>query len=157
MLRKLVLAIAAMAPVGLVAATGAAAAATQVGTGRVASECSGTIDITHLAFKPPAVAPGGSSTAHMTARNCTDAPVSATSIWIGSFTGDTGGCPEIDPLGQPADFAPNGTVRSKVGYEVPTSCGATDLQLTVKISAGGKLLAQKTVDLKILRTPSSSG
>jgi hypothetical protein len=127
--------------------------AAHVRAGMVASTCSGVVDITHLAFKPPEVAPGGSSTAHMSARNCTDMPVKATSVWIGSFTGDVAGCPVIDPVGQPADFAPNGTVRSKITYEVPSGCGATDLQFTVRISEGGTLFAEKTADLAILKTP----
>ena len=92
----------------------------------------------------------------MTAVNCTGMSVKASSVWFGSFTGDTAGCPEIDPVGLPADFAPHGTLRSKTGYEVPSSCEATDLQVTVKISAGGMLLAQKTADLTILKTPASS-
>jgi hypothetical protein len=156
MLRKLVLTMAVMAPIVLLTASDAMPAAAQPRTGMTVSACSGTVEITHLAFKPPSIAPGGSSTAHLKARNCTDASIQAASTWIASFTGDTNGCPVIDPLTQPADFSPYGTVRSKVGYEVPSGCAATGLQLTVKISAGGTLLAQKTADLVIMRPPASS-
>jgi hypothetical protein len=156
MLRKLVLTMAVMAPIGLLTASEAMPAAAQTRTGITVSACSETIEITHLAFKPASIAPGGTSTAHLTARNCTGGSVHASSTWIGSFTGDTNGCPVIDPLSQSADFSPHGTVRSKVGYEVPSGCAATGLQLTVKISAGGTLLAQKTADLVIMRPPTSS-
>jgi len=156
MLRKLLMAVAVIAPIGLLAATGALPAAAQTRAGTTASGCTGVVEITHLAFKPAEVAPGNSSTAHMTARNCTGESQSTTSQWTGTFTGDRTGCPAIDPLSQPLNFPPNGTVKAKVGYEVPSGCNATYLQVTVEISEGGTPLAQKTANLKILKIPSSS-
>jgi hypothetical protein len=157
MMRKLLMALAVISPIGLLAATGATPAAAQMRTSTTVSGCPGVIEITHLAFKPVAVAPGSSSTAHMTARNCTSVSQSTTSTWKGTYTGDTTGCQVIDPVNQPANFAPNGTVKSKVGYEVPSSCDATYLKVTVEISEGGTMLARKTADLRILKVPSASG
>ena len=153
MLRKLVLAIAVTAPIGLLTASGSMPAAAQTRATVTESGCSGVVEITHLAFKPSEVAPGNSSTAHLTARNCTGVAQQASSTWIATFTGDVYNCPVIDPLSQPADFAPNGTVRSKLSYEVPSGCVATYLQLTVKIYQSGTLLAQRTADLTILKPP----
>ncbi len=155
MLRKLVMTMAVLAPIGLLA-TSAIPAAAQTRTSMTSSGCSGTVEITNLVFKPPSIAPGDTLTAHLTARNCSAESLQASSTWIGSFTGNTGSCPAIDPLSQPADFSPHGTVRSKVGYEVPSGCSATNLRLTVRISEGGTLLAQKTAELAIIRPTATS-
>jgi hypothetical protein len=157
MMRKLLMAIAVISPIGLLAATGATPAAAQMRTSTAVSGCAGVVEITHLAFKPAAVAPGSSSTAHMTARNCTGESQSTTSTWKGTYKGDRTDCPVIDPVSQPANFAPNGTVKSKVGYEVPSGCDANYLQVTVELTEGGTILAQKTADLRILKIPSGSG
>jgi hypothetical protein len=154
MLRKLIAALAVIAPIGLLVAVGAGPAAAQTRATATQAACSGVVDITHLAFKPSTIPPGGTSTAHLTARNCTGESQNASSTWFGTFTGDNSDCPVIDPLNQAADFAPYGSVKSKVGYEVPSTCRASDLQITVRISENGTVLAQKTADLTILLTPS---
>jgi len=155
MLRKLLAALAVIAPMGLLAAAGAGPAAAQTRAIATQAACSGVVEITHLAFNPATVQPGGTSTAHLTARNCTGESQRASSTWTGIFTGNNKGFPVIDPLNEQADFAPYGTVKSKVSYEVPTTCRATYLQITVGISENGTLLAQKTADLTILLTPSA--
>ncbi len=155
MMRKLLMALTVISPIGLLATTAATPASAQIRTSTTGSGCAGVIEITHLAFKPAAVVPGNSSTAHMTARNCTGESQSTTSTWTGKFTGHRTGCQVIDPVNQPANFAPNGTVKSKVGYEVPSGCDATYLQVTVEVSQSGSVLAKKTADLKILKVPAS--
>jgi hypothetical protein len=118
------------------------------------SSCAGVIRITHLAFKPSAVRPGGSSTAYLTAVNCTNETQDASATWLGKFTrglgGGTAGCPEIDPFSQPADFSPGGTFKSHTGYTDPGGCYARELQITVKISEGATVLAEKTTHLTFL-------
>jgi hypothetical protein len=101
------------------------------------------------------VAPGGSSTATLKAQNCTGQTISATATWIAQFQGSGGGlpagCPVIDPIARPATFAPHGTVTQSTGYLVPSGCTATSLHLTVRISAGGSVLATGTANLTIIQ------
>src|SRR5580704_12805088 len=104
MLRKPLMVLAA-APIGLLLlasgalpTTAAAASASAPAT----SSCRGVIEITHLAFNPEAVPPGGSSTVHLTAVNCTAQGQQTSATWLAKFTGGSGGhpvgCPEIDPF-----------------------------------------------------------
>ncbi len=76
-------------------------------------------------------------------------------VWFGRFAGPgTGippGCPVIDPISLPANFAPYGRVSSHVGYAVPQSCTATKLRVTVKIDKNGGVVAKKTAILKIIQ------
>lgn len=124
-----------------------------------ACSVSTVIEITNFAFNPPAVAPGQSSTATLTALNCTNKTQQTSEIWSGRFVGpSTGippGCPAIDPLSLAVTFPPNGTVSSAVTYSVPPSCTATQLIVTVDIYGNdGVLLAHGTAVLEIVR-PSS--
>ena len=127
-----------------------------------APSCSSVVRITHLAFNPAAVTPGETSTASLTAVNCTGTAQQTTATWFGSFlgagTGIPPGCPAIDPLPpQPADFTPYGTYKSSVGYLVPASCTADELAVTVQLAQDGTVIATKTTDLAIVRTtPTSS-
>jgi hypothetical protein len=115
--------------------------------------CTGTVEITSLAFNPPAVSPGGSSTATLKAQNCTGQTVNASATWTAQFRGAGGGvpagCPAIDALSRAATFAPHGTVTQSTRYLVPAGCTATSLHLTVRISAGGTVLATGTATLTI--------
>ena len=140
---------------GMVAAGGVASA-----SAAAPAACSGVIQISRLAFVPPAIAPGQSSTAELTARNCTGQTQRTTVTWLGRFLGPGGGfpagCPVIDPLAQPATFAPYGTVSGQVGYLVFAGCTATSLQATVRITgAGGAVLAQRTASLVIVQPTAS--
>ena len=143
------------AATGLLVGAGQAAAAAPV---RPAA-CGGTtvVQITSLAFAPPAVAPGGSSTATLKAQNCTQQPLSTSVVWTGRFTTSTGigfpaGCPVIDPLSRPGNFPAGGTITQSTGYLVPASCTAADLLLTVRITSGGTTLATGNASLAIIQS-----
>src|SRR5580698_2124447 len=130
------------------AASGTAAASPS------ACPVSAVIEITSFAFNPPAVVPGRSSTATLTAVNCTDQSQQTSETWSGQWTGpSTGipaGCPAIDPVALPVTFPPNGTVSTSVTYSVPSSCTATQLAVTVDIYGNnGVLLAHGTAILQI--------
>src|SRR5438046_623622 len=63
------------------------------------------------------------------------------------------GCPVIDPLAQPAQFAPRGRIRVHLGFTVPAACTATSLQETARLSgAGGVVFAEQTATLGISPT-----
>jgi len=113
-----------------------------------------TVAITSLHFHPRAVAPGGSATVRLRARNCTTQAQSATLTWLGRFSdaggGIPAGCPVIDPLAQPAQFAPRGRIRVHLGFTVPAACTATSLQETARLSgASGVVFAEQTATLGI--------
>jgi hypothetical protein len=133
----------------LLATPATGAAKPQTGTA-----CTGIVQITGLAFTPSSVNPGGTATAGLNARNCTGQRQVATATWLGRFIGSSvgipAGCPVLDPLPQPVTFAPYGRVRTSVGYQVPASCTAVDLQISVRIQQGGTVLAQQTADLAIV-------
>ncbi len=113
------------------------------------------IEITHFAFNPPAIPPGGSSTASLTALNCTGQPQTTGETWFGRFVRPSGGipsgCPVIDPITYTTVFPPHGTVSASVTYTVPPSCTATQLIVTADITGkNGILLAQGTAVLEIV-------
>jgi hypothetical protein len=138
---------------GLTAAIGSGTAA--AATPAQACAVSTVIEITNFAFHPPAIPPGQSSTAALTALNCTDQPQQTSEIWSGRFVGPSGaippGCPAIDPIAFAVDFPPNGAVSTSVRYSVPLSCTATQLIVTADIyGTNGVLLAQGTAVLEIV-------
>src|SRR5690242_20312596 len=139
---------------GLLVGPGQAGAAAPV---RPAA-CSGTtiVQITSLTFAPPAVAPGGSSTATLKAQNCTQQALSTSVTWTAKFASSTGtglpaGCPVIDPLSRPGNFPAGGTLTQSTGYLVPAACTATALKLTVRIVAAGTTLATGNASLLIIQ------
>ena len=113
------------------------------------------IQITQLAFHPPTVTPGQSSSALLSAANCTNQTQQTSVIWSGRFLGtSTGippGCPVIDPIALSMSFAPYAQLTASVGYLVPASCTATDLRVTVQIYKQGALLTQRSADLTIIQ------
>jgi hypothetical protein len=117
--------------------------------------CTGVVQITQFAFTPSAVAPGGTGTAAVTARNCTAVAQQTTAVWTGVFSGATTGlppgCPVIDPLAQSADFAPYGTYQGQVGYLVFSGCTASRLTVTVRFEQNGAVLAQGSAVLNIIQ------
>ena len=140
--------------VGAVAAAGEMGAASSAARRRMA--CT-TLAITSLRFRPRAVAPGGSATVRLRARNCTTQAQSATLTWLGRFSdaggGIPAGCPVIDPLAQPAQFAPRGSFRAHLAFTVPAACTATSLQETARLSgASGVVFAEQTATLGISPT-----
>ena len=72
------------------------------GTPAQACAVTSVIEITHFAFNPPAIPPGQSSTATLTAQNCTNQVQQTSEIWSGRFANSSGsippGCPAIDPI-----------------------------------------------------------
>lgn len=156
MLRKMLLATIMLAPIGALMAAGATPASAQTRGGSTLTACPGGIVITQLKFAPPRVAPGHSSTAHLTVRNCTELSAQASSTWVAKFTGNTTGCPVLDPLSMAITLPPRSTEHYKAGYEAPDGCDASALQLTVRISSSGGVIAQRTADLRIVQpTPRS--
>jgi hypothetical protein len=156
MFRKALLALLIFAGGGLTVTAASGTAVAQA----AACPVSGVIEITSFAFNPPAVIPGGSSRATLTAQNCTDQTVAASETWFGQFVGPSvgtpgnppPGCPVIDPIALPVTFPPNGAVTSSVGYLVPASCTATQLIVTVNIyGTNGVLYAHGTATLQIIR------
>jgi hypothetical protein len=160
MFRSLLVAAMLMVPAVLAAAPAGLAAGASVPVSHAPASCSGVIQITRLAFTPRAVTPGGTSTANLTARNCTGTSQQTTAIWLGTFGSGGGippGCPAIDPLPEPAAFAPHGQFRSGVSYLVPVGCTSSQLQVTVEIEQGGTVLAERTADLTIIIQPATAG
>jgi hypothetical protein len=149
--------------VGAVVALGfvstvASATATAAPAPAVPAACavsSQTIQITGLVFQPPAVAPGQTSQAILSAVNCTALSQQASAEWLGRFVGSAPGiptgCPVIDPLVQSMNFPPHGQLTRTVGYLVPGSCTATGLVVTAEILQNGKVVAQRSVELTIVR------
>lgn len=137
------------------AVLGAATLATAGPAGAVGTStgCTGVIRITRMAFRPPAVAPGNSSTVHVLAVNCTDQSQHTSVTWFGRFISSSGavlqGCPVIDPVSEAADFAPLGQFRGKLTYLVPAGCTATLLRVTAEFSEGGAILAERSANLTI--------
>src|ERR1022692_1400917 len=160
MFRSLLVAAMLMVPAVLAAAPAGLAAGASVPVSHAPASCSGVIQITRLAFTPRAITPGGTSTANLTARNCTGTSQQTTAVWLGRFVGSgvgiPPGCPAIDPLPLSATFAPHGQLRSSVGYLVPSGCTATQLQVTVEIEQGGTVLAERTADLAVIIQPSAA-
>ncbi len=154
MRRWLGLAASLVVAAGVLLADGAGASAATPAAASGPAGCSGTVQITSLAFVPSTVAPGQSSTATLSARNCTAQTVQANSYWYGTWTGSTpgipAGCPVIDPLPRGLTFAPHASVTVATTYLVFPSCTANALQLTVKIvGSGGVTLASRTATLAI--------
>jgi len=151
MIRRLSIAVATvMLLVGL--APAAAGAVSTTATPAPVSAC--VVRIARLAFRPHTAMVGTTATLKLAARNCTKLPQSATvqftASWVGPSAGLPNGCPVIDPLAEPASFAPHGKFTAQVGYLVPAGCAATALDATVQITgASGTPLATGTARLRI--------
>lgn len=153
-LSALVTAAAAVATAAAVSAGGPAAAAAPPTTGAPCASAATVIRIDGLAFDPPSVPAGGTSTATLTATNCTGLDRTVSETWAGRFlsgssTGYPAGCPAIDPLPRSVTFAPHEQVATSTGYLVFPGCTADRLRLTVTVSQGGVPLASRTADLLI--------
>ncbi len=120
--------------------------------------CKGVIVIDGLRWVPATVHPGASSTAVLTARNCTKQTRNVTLTWLGRFAGSgsgiPAGCPAIDPLAKQVTFAPLATVHQKLSFMIFPGCTATSLVETARLTAAsGKVLASRSATLHI--TPAS--
>ncbi|MGW5349662.1 hypothetical protein ACWERV_03960 [Streptomyces sp. NPDC004031] len=152
MLRRLpALPAAALAAAAVFAATGPAAADTAP-----PAVCTPAVVAGDLAFSPPSVAPGGTSSASLTVTNCTGQPQTVGETWYGRFLSDgspglPAGCPVIDPLPRPVTLAPGASLTSTTGYLVLPGCTADRLRLTVTLGQGGTTLGSRTADLLVVR------
>lgn len=155
----------AVACLGALAAAGTASAAsapqaTPTAGTTAARVCSISlpIQIRSLAFQPPAVAPGQSAQAVLSAWNCTAVPQNAYAQWTGRFVGAEpgipAGCPAIDPLLVPMRFPARGLLTTSIGYSVPASCTASELVVGVQIRVGGVVVAQDSATLDIVSVSS---
>jgi hypothetical protein len=158
MLRKLLAATATLTiPVGLLLTGGGAAAASAApagSTGPAACSSTAVIQITAFAFHPPQVTRGQSSSADLTAVNCTGVTQHTSETWYGRFIGPgpgiPPGCPVIDPFSRLIVFPPHAQVSTSTSYLVFSGCTATELAVTVKITGTtGVQLAQQTAYLVI--------
>ena len=118
------------------------------------SACSGVLRVDGFVFSPATVLPGGSSTAALTATNCTAQAQTVTEQWTGRFssltsTGVPVGCPVIDPLLRSQVFAADAQATSSTTYVIPTGCAADQLTVTVQLAQGGTLLGTATAVLTI--------
>ena len=116
--------------------------------------CSGVLRVDGFAFSPAAVLAGGSSTAVLTATNCTAQAQTVTEQWTGRFssltsTGVPVGCPVIDPLLRSRVFAARSQATSSTTYVIPTGCAAGQLTVTVQLTQGGTVLGTASAVLAI--------
>ncbi len=157
MRRRFPMLLIAAAPIALLVAGNQPIALAAVGraqTASVACSVEATIEITHLAFKPSPVIAGQSTTAYLVAQNCTNKVENTTTTWLAQWV-DTSdvvptNCPAIDPFSGSAKFKPYGTYKAKATYDVPADCTAAGLQVTVRISKGGVVLAQRPAQVQIV-------
>src|SRR5581483_7435549 len=115
----------------VLAGAGPAAAVAHAST--AAAACTGTIQIDSFAFSTPVVTAGQTATAKLVATNCTAQPVNATVEAYGRFFGPSGntlppGCPVVDPIAMPANFAANGQYTNAFGTLTFAGCSATSYQ-----------------------------
>lgn len=138
---------------GLLMTAGGVAAAAP-GSGSAASTAC-TVKIGSFVLNPVAVHPGQSTTATLTARNCTAKRQTVSETWYAFWSGPTGGipsgCPIYDPFLRFDTLAAYGRLTSTTGYSVPAACTATQLAITVTIadSTTGTVLDRRTADLAI--------
>jgi hypothetical protein len=122
-----------------------------------APDCSGTIQITSLAFDVPQLRPGQVATATVVAQNCTDQQQSAFVQYLGRYVGSTpgipAGCPAVDPLPQQATIAAGGTFTGSIGYRAFTGCTATGLEVTVSITDSTGSRISRTAQIPIVQAP----
>ena len=138
----------------LVGAGGVAAAGAPAATAATPLSCSGVVQINAFAFTPAQVLAGQSSTASLTARNCTAKSQTVNEMWYGRFsnasTGIPAGCPVLDPFIRSVSIAAHAKTTTATTYTVNSGCTATQLAVTVTISAqDGTVLAQRTANLRI--------
>lgn len=150
-----ILALSALVPAG----AGPAAAAAH--SSAAAASCTGTIQIDSFAFSTPVVTAGQTATAKLVATNCTAQPVSATVQAYGRFFGSSGnplppGCPVVDPIALPANFAPNGQYTNNFGILTFAGCSAASYQEYVSVMVSGTTVASATATVAIQGGASSS-
>lgn len=135
---------------------GTAAAAT-TGAGTTAATCTGTIDITQIAFDQASITPGQSATLSFTAVNCTAQPVTANLVEYGRFLGPSAangvpqGCPVIDPIAPSVTIPANGTYTNSIGFQTFAGCTATSLEGVITFENSSGLNVQGTATVTIIQ------
>jgi hypothetical protein len=126
--------------------------------------CTGTgaAEIVSLTFNPPAIAPGDTVQATVTAQNCTAAAETAGVQWYGRFTGPGGGIPAgciaMDPLITPLTLPAGGTNSATLTFRTFASCAATGLEVNVQIRAeSGTVADTRTATVPIAATTTPPG
>jgi Cellulose binding domain len=139
----------AAAGLSLAVAVGAlVVGATVAASTATAATCTSTatVQITSIAFDPPSVVPGQSSTVSAVVQNCTSQDLTASVQWYAIFQGSTGsippGCVVYDPFIRQLTLPANGQATSSVTYSTFASCTATGLQATASVTAGGTTVSR---------------
>lgn len=133
MLRRLVVAAAAMVVVPLAAMLPANAA------NAAATACADGVAVSQFAFNPPSISPTSSSVLTLVLQNCTSQTIQGSTIWWGQYIGPSGQhCVTLDP---PAPFPyaidPGGTyTRSATYQDIDSACSAS-LNVTANVNVNG--------------------
>ncbi len=142
----------AAASLSLAVAAGVLVVGTMIATSNAtAATCTGTVQITSMAFDPPIVKPGQSSTVSAVVQNCTSQDVQAQVMWYARFVDGSGsippGCVVYDPLIKTLTVPAGGQATSAMTYSTFASCTSTGLQATASISVGGATVASQSATL----------
>lgn len=121
----------------------------------VPGTCSGVVRVGTLTFDPAQVARGGMSGATVKTTNCTGQSQAVTETWTGRFTSASGtgipqGCPALDPLPRQVTLAPYAQISTTTSYLAFSGCTADRLTVTVRVTQGAVLIAQRSADLIIV-------
>jgi hypothetical protein len=133
MLRRFLLAAAAMVMVPLAAllAPSAANAATT-------TACTDGVAVTQFTFNPTSVAlPGGGAPLTLVLQNCTSQPIAGSTVWFGTYAGQ--GCPVLDGVQFNYSIAAGGTYTLTNTFGDPgfASCQPTSLRISANINENG--------------------
>jgi hypothetical protein len=104
------------------------------------------VEITRFDFRPDVVPPGGGTTLHFSAQNCTDRRREVTLTQYGQ---EPRPCPVLDPVSRPLSFGPDQT-RSSVTPETAARCQGTETMTMQITDRHGRLLAKATAALRIV-------
>jgi hypothetical protein len=149
-LSALVTATAALAAAAVVTAGGPAAA-----DGTPASGCSSAVRVDGFAFDPPAVVPGGTSTATLSATNCTGSDLVLSELWSYHYVPDPWGpalpvCATIT-LARAEPIGAYGHLDAAMPFSAdPSPCASHVLEATVSLSVGSLRLGTYAADLQVV-------
>jgi hypothetical protein len=148
-LSALVTASTALAAAAVVTAGGTAAADTPP------AGCSSVVRVDGFAFDPPAVAPGGTSTATLAATNCTGSDLVLSELWSYHYVPDPWGpalpvCATIT-LARAEPIGAYGHLDSAMPFSAnPSPCASHVLEATVSLSVGSLRLGTYAADLQVV-------
>jgi hypothetical protein len=153
-LSALVTASTALAAAAVVTAGGTAAADTPAAD-TPAAGCSSAVRVDGFAFDPPAVAPGGTSTATLSATNCTGSDLVLSELWSYHYVPDPWGpatpvCATIT-LARAEPIGAYGHLDSAMPFSAnPSPCASHVLEATVSLSVGSLRLGTYAADLQVV-------